>query len=72
MKGILKLDSIVFVAIVLAISSCESQEDLPSAADSALPSSSQNPASTGQAPASGAGEPIAKPDGVLPNGGQPD
>ena len=68
MKGFLKLDSILFMAIVLAISSCESQGDLPSAADSALP----NPASTGQAPASGAGEPIAKPDGVLPNGGQPD
>jgi hypothetical protein len=71
MKGILKLDSILFVAIVLAISSCESTGDLPSAMDSALPSSSPNPASTGQGPASGGGEQLAKPDGVLPNGGQP-
>jgi len=65
MKGILKLQSLLFVAVALPVSTCTSGADLPSVSDSALPS--QHSYSGPPALEGGESEPLAR-HGDVPAG----
>jgi hypothetical protein len=69
MKGILKLEGFFLLGVALSISSCGSEPDIPSAADSALPNVSHD--SVPSAPESGEGAPLVRPGDMPANSYQP-